>query len=74
MRMGVFLIGIQIRKKYSALPGFEPMTYQVTVYEADDKAMCRRASVSQNVLQNDILIDTGVSKIVLTRLFLSDAK
>ena len=36
MRMGAFLIRIQIQKKSSPLPGFEPTIYQVIVYEADD--------------------------------------
>ena len=44
-KMGAFLVGIHILKKYSPLPGFEPTTYQVTVYEAADTPICHRASV-----------------------------
>ena len=44
-KMGAFLVGIHILKKNSPLPGFEPTTYQVTVYEADNISMCHRASV-----------------------------
>ena len=44
------LLPIQIQllifiEKFSPLRGFEPATYQVTVYEADDIPMCHRASV-----------------------------
>ena len=45
MRMGTFFVSIQIQKKLSPLPGFEPMTYQVAVNEVYDKSMCHRASV-----------------------------
>ena len=40
-----FLVRIQIREKSSPLLVLEPMTYQVTVYEADDIPMCHRGSI-----------------------------
>ena len=36
-------------EKFSPLPGFEPTTYQVIVYEADDIPMCHRAYVTNQV-------------------------
>ena len=49
MRKGAFLVNIQIWKKSSHLRGFEPTTYQVTVYDAVDIPMCHRASVKINL-------------------------
>ena len=46
-------------EKLSPLPGFEPTTYQVAVYEADDIPMCHRASVL--ILQ---LFDTWTSPVL----------
>ena len=46
MRIGTFLVIIQIQKKSSPLPGFESKTDQVGVYEANGIPMCHRAFVA----------------------------
>ena len=72
--MGAFLVSIQMQKKLSPLPGFEPTTYQVTVYDADNLPMNEQSCIckKQNVMKThcqcvDIIINNSCRFLMLVK-------